>query len=57
MTEQEAYELGRCAISILDNPFWKNYPNEPLSGEATLSRHFVEGYCSKLKEENKRASV
>ena len=47
MTKEEAYKLGSEAESILDNPFWKDYPNNPLSEEADFGRWFIEGWINK----------
>lgn len=56
LTTQDAFELGRLADSILDNPFWKNYPKEWDSAEADFGRSFVDGYVSKLVEERENSS-
>jgi hypothetical protein len=50
MNRNEAYELGKRSESILDNPFWKNYPKEPCSEEAVLGRAFVDGWLEKNNE-------
>ncbi len=50
MTNEEAYQLGREAKSILENPFWDDYPEDPMSEEATLARFFVEGWINKPKD-------
>jgi hypothetical protein len=47
MTNDEAYELGKAADSILQNPFWLDWPSNPVSEEATLARFFVSGWCEK----------
>lgn len=47
MTTQDAYGMGYCAESILDNPFWADYPKDPGSHEADLGRAFVDGWLTK----------
>lgn len=47
----DAYWEGFRAKSILDNPHWKDYPQNPLSDEATKSRHFVDGWLAARREE------
>lgn len=46
---QMAHEMGRDK-SILENPFWKDYPKNPESHEADLGRHFVDGWASCQKQ-------
>jgi hypothetical protein len=47
-----AFELGKKATSILDNPFWKEYPNRCKTElEGVNARRFVDGYVNKLIEQ------
>ena len=41
------YWEGYHAKSVLDNPYWKDYPHNPGSDEAVKARRFVDGYCAK----------
>lgn len=50
MTTEEAYELGKVAETILDNPFWEDFPKDQESEEATLARFFVNGWVEKETE-------
>lgn len=47
MTNEEAYEMGKKAESICENPFWKDYPKNPVSDDATFARYFVDGWIKK----------
>lgn len=46
-----AYEEGRQALSILDNPYWPEYPNHSKLGpeEEVRARQFVEGWCARVR--------
>lgn len=46
MTVEEAFELGKKAETIKENPFWKNWPRETEETEKDLARAFIKGWCS-----------
>lgn len=53
MNLSDAGKQGFEASSILENPYWVNYPNPAIGGaiEECAARQFVDGYIEKLKEE------
>jgi len=51
-TMRKAFEQGYVAGSILDNPYWKNYPKDSTTEEESKGRHWVEGFYQKLRTEN-----
>ncbi len=53
MTPRAFWE-GFMAKSILDNPYWKDYPRNPLSDEADKARHFVNGWVAAISEASQK---
>ncbi len=45
MTVEEAFEAGKKAQSIRENPFWKEWPQEAPEEEKELARAFIRGWC------------
>lgn len=43
------FEEGRRAKSILDNPYWVNYPENPHSEDARKGRVWVDGWVAGVK--------
>lgn len=45
-----AYIEGYQSESILDNPYWREYPNNTFILEEVKGRYFVDGWFAKIKE-------
>lgn len=44
-----AFEQGKKAESILDNPYWKTYPKPASTEEESRGRNWVEGYLERMR--------
>ena len=49
---KKAFEEGTSAKSIFDNPYWQNYPKDSTTIDESLARWWVDGYVSKLVNQN-----
>ena len=45
-----AYEEGMEAKSILDNPYWREWPKPSDKNDELKARLFVDGYVAALRE-------
>ncbi len=43
-----AFEEGKNSANILDNPYWKNYPNESTKIEQVKARRWVDGWYERI---------
>jgi len=48
-----AYEEGMAADSILDNPYWREWPKPSTKEDEEAARRFVDGYVAVLREGDK----
>ncbi len=44
---KKAFGEGKVAKTVLDNPYWKEYPKSASVVEESKARFFVDGWCSK----------
>lgn len=47
----EAHQLAKTAKSLLENPYWPEYPKDSKKGpkDEILSRQFVDCYCGQCR--------
>lgn len=53
----DVFEEGKRSISILSNPYWKDYPNNPDSEDAVKGRVWVDGWVQGIRENVRRVIV
>lgn len=39
-----AFEQGKTANSIFENPYWEDYPNASTDKDESMARHRVDGF-------------